>query len=134
MLNQLPPVKNTYMENHNDKVLSDITNLIENFEKVFVAYINENYRSFTERDLQRLIKEELKQNIQAKIKELHIAQAHQNCDPYKIEQVLVNAAQLKATNEEIRESIHKSGVTINQLAKSSYDLKNENYIDAKMDK
>ena len=59
----MPPVKNTYMENHNDKILSDITNLIENFEKVFVAYINENYRSFTERDLQRLIKEELKQNI-----------------------------------------------------------------------
>jgi uncharacterized membrane protein YheB (UPF0754 family) len=69
----MPPVKNTYMENHNDQILSDITNLIENFEKVFVTYINENYRSFTERDLQRLIKEELKQNIQAKIKELHIA-------------------------------------------------------------
>ena len=48
--------------------------------------------------------------------------------------MLVNAAQLKATNEEIRESIHKSGVTINQLAKSSYDLKNDNYVDAKMDK
>ena len=72
----MPPVKNTYMENHNDKILSDITNLIENFEKVFVTYINENYRSFTERDLQRLIKEELKQNIQAKIKELHISQSH----------------------------------------------------------
>ena len=68
MLNQMTPVKNTYMENHNDQVLTDITNLIENFEKVFVTYINENYRSFTERDLQRLIKEELKQNIQAKIK------------------------------------------------------------------
>ena len=80
----MPPVQNTYMENHNDKILSDISNLIENFEKVFVTYINENYRSFTERDLQRLIKEELKQNIQAKIKELHIAQAHQNADPYKI--------------------------------------------------
>ena len=84
MLKQMPTVKNTYMENHNDQVLSDITNLIENFEKVFVSYINENYRSFTERDLQRLIKEELKQNIQAKIKELHISQAHQNADPYKI--------------------------------------------------
>ena len=80
----MPTVKNTYMENHNDQVLSDITNLIENFEKVFVSYINENYRSFTERDLQRLIKEELKQNIQVKIKELHISQAHQNADPYKI--------------------------------------------------
>ena len=80
----MPIVKNTYMENHNDQVLSDITNLIENFEKVFVSYINENYRSFTERDLQRLIKEELKQNIQVKIKELHISQAHQNADPYKI--------------------------------------------------
>ena len=79
MLKQMPPVQNTYMENHNDKILSDITNLIENFEKVFVTYINENYRSFTERELQRLIKEELKQNIQAKIKELHVAQAHQNC-------------------------------------------------------
>ena len=43
------------MNNHNDSVLKDINILIENFERIFVTYINENYRSFTERDLQRLI-------------------------------------------------------------------------------
>ena len=38
-------------QDHNDQIQKDIVNLIENFERVFVAYINENYRSFTERDL-----------------------------------------------------------------------------------
>ena len=48
--------------------------------------------------------------------------------------MLDNAAQPKATNEEMRESMHKVGVAVNQLAKTSFDLKNENFIDARMDK
>lgn len=57
-----------------------------------------------------------------------------NCDPFKIQSVLDHAAQLKATNEEMRESMHKVGVAVNQLAKTSFDLKNENFIDTRMDK
>ena len=76
----------------------------------------------------------MKQNLQVKLRELKLGQAHSNCDPFKIQSVLENAAQLKATNEEMRDSMHKVGVAVNQLAKTSFDLKNENFVDARMDK
>ena len=31
-----------------DQNVQDVVNTIESFEKIFVAYINENYRSFSE--------------------------------------------------------------------------------------
>jgi len=43
-----------------DRLETDVITIIQNFEKVLVAYINENYRSFTERDLERLIRGELR--------------------------------------------------------------------------
>ena len=54
------PSKFEFLQDPKDAVLSDTINIMENFERIFVAYINDNYRSFTESDLQRLIKDELK--------------------------------------------------------------------------
>lgn len=48
ILDKKIPFKQDFLKGKNDKVLRDISNLLENFERVFVAYINENYRSFTE--------------------------------------------------------------------------------------
>lgn len=66
----------------------------------------------------------------AKVKEIDTGESYQNCDPYKIEEILENTRRLRTTNEGIRESIHKVGVTVNQLAKTSYSLKNDNFVNA----
>jgi len=39
----------------------EIALILDDFERYFVGYINQNYRSFTEGDLKRLIQDELKQ-------------------------------------------------------------------------
>ena len=44
----------------NDHINRDVMTIMENFERVFVSYINDNYRSFTEKDLKRLIDHELR--------------------------------------------------------------------------
>ena len=66
------PVKSEYQAAtegaHNDLINRDVMNIMENFERVFVSYINDNYRSFTEKDLKRLIDHELRQLICGKLK------------------------------------------------------------------
>lgn len=133
MLDQKLPAKGEFMGDHRDKVLRDVQNLIDNFERVFVAYINENYRSFTEQDLQRLIKDELKQTLLAKFKELTGDPGFTNCDPSKINLIMQKAEEMRDANEVMRDNIHSLGVTVNQLALSSVKLKQEGFINSDMD-
>jgi hypothetical protein len=52
MLNSKAPSKFDAMHtNKIDQVHRDLHTIIDNFESVFVAYINQNYRTFTEKDL-----------------------------------------------------------------------------------
>ena len=83
---------------------------------------------------QRLIKEELKQNILQKFNELSGLPGMTNVDPHKIKEILKKASQLKHTNEGMRDNIHSLGVTVNQLAQTSVNLKKETYVNAGMDK
>jgi hypothetical protein len=133
MLDQKLPSKFEFMQDTNDKALSEVINLLDNFERVFVAYINENYRTFTESDLHRLIKEELRVSLLSKFREIAGGVGYTNCDPHKIKSIIKKNAQLKSVNEAVRESIHSVGVTVNQLAKSSVALKKESYNNAGMD-
>ena len=134
MLDQKAPSKfDAIHANKADLVHRDLNTIIDNFESVFVAFINQNYRTFTEKDLERIIQDELRRNIMAKVKEIDTGESYQNCDPYKIEEILENTRRLRTTNEGIRESIHKVGVTVNQLAKTSYSLKNDNFVNAQME-
>ena len=67
LLDQKLPNTIEFRQDLVDQNVQDVVNTIESFEKIFVAYINENYRSFTEQDLQRLIKDELKQHVLSKV-------------------------------------------------------------------
>ena len=125
------PTRREVLQDVNDQVFADIVNLIENFEKVFVAFINENYRTFTESDLQRIIHDELRQNILAKVKELGANQAFTNCDPFKIRSILEHHSAIKASNEAIRSQAHQVGVTVNQLAKTLVDMKKDVHVEQK---
>ena len=42
-------------------------NLISNFEALFVSYTRENYKTFTEKDVKRLVNEGLKANLIQKL-------------------------------------------------------------------
>lgn len=56
MLDRKAPSKYDAMHNNKiDKVHRDLVTIIDNFESVFVAFINQNYRTFTEKDLERII-------------------------------------------------------------------------------
>ena len=48
------------MGEKNEVIKGEIRDLVDNFEKVLMTYINENYRSFTEKDIQKLVHNELK--------------------------------------------------------------------------
>lgn len=96
--------------------MKGINSLVDRFENIFVAYINENYRSFTEQDLNRMIRVELKENLLVKIKDLVGEPGYSDIDPSKIKFILKKAKELKGTNDEMRDGIHSLGVLVNQLA------------------
>ena len=56
--------------NQNDRLMSDVQVILENFEKTFISYINANFKTFTENDVQRLIKDELRAGIMAKLNDI----------------------------------------------------------------
>lgn len=61
MLDRKAPSKYEAMHtNKIDGVHRDLNTIIDNFESVFVAFINQNYRTFTEKDLERIIQDELR--------------------------------------------------------------------------
>ena len=49
MLDAKSPTK--FSMDPNDIVHRDLMLILENFERVFVAFLNQNYRSFTEKDV-----------------------------------------------------------------------------------
>lgn len=61
----------------NLKLPLNLTETINNFERVFFDFINENYNTFTEKDLQSLIELHLRRNLTFK-----------KCDPFKIEEII----------------------------------------------
>ena len=66
-LSGLPKVQPLKNECHNDLVFRDMINLISNFEALFVSYTRENYKTFTEKDVKRLVNEGLKANLIQKL-------------------------------------------------------------------
>lgn len=134
LLDKKLPDKFELLQDPKDGTLRDITNLIENFERIFVGFINDNYRTFTESDLHRLIKDELKVAMLGKFKDLCGGDgSFSNADPHKIKQIIKKNQSLRDVNKTMRESIHSVGVTVNQLAKSSVMLKKEAFVSAGMD-
>ena len=123
LLDEKLPFRSEVLRDKTDKTLCEVIELVDNFERVFVAYINENYRTFTENDLQNLIRRELKQSLLFKIDDLIGAPGFSGIDPANIKFILKKAAELKSTNDEMRDGIHSLGVLINQLALSSVNLK-----------
>lgn len=85
--------------------------MIENFEKIFISFMNDNYQKCTEKDIQRLIQDDLRRNIQAKLQELQ-AGNYTNCDPYKISRMLENTQNIKRTNTLIVEQVRKGIATL----------------------
>ena len=53
MLSKTPGPTKYYpqVNNTNEVVKREITELIDNFERTFIGYINKNYNSFTENDV-----------------------------------------------------------------------------------
>ena len=49
-----------------------------------MSFINQNYGTFTENDIQRLIRDELKISLLQKCKDFLGAPSYTNCDPHKI--------------------------------------------------
>lgn len=99
--------------------------VLENFEKVFLNYINENYNKFSEADLQKLFHDILKVNILHEFRNAIGNPNFTDIDPYKVKFILKKMDVLKETNEEMRDHIHTIGVMVNQLAQSSVKLKQD---------
>ena len=60
----------TNLEGNNDVVMEDISRLINNFQKLFVTFTKNNYETLTEKDMQRLVNDELKTNLFTLINQL----------------------------------------------------------------
>jgi hypothetical protein len=58
------------LEGNNDVVMEDISGLINNFQKLFITFTKNNYETFTEKDVQRLVNDELKTNLFTLINQL----------------------------------------------------------------
>ena len=69
-LNPLDDLHDKVATNQNDRLMSDVQVILENFEKTFISYINANFKTFTENDVQRLIKDELRAGIMAKLNDI----------------------------------------------------------------
>jgi hypothetical protein len=62
----LPPAD----EDPSDRVRLDILSIMDSFEQIFVAFLNQNYRSFTESECRKIIHDNLKQLIMRKVNEM----------------------------------------------------------------
>ena len=93
------------ISDQNETVKRDIVEIIENFEKTFVGFINSNFGTFTENDVQRIINDELRRNVKTKLAELGPGEMYQRCDPFKIEEIHTNSKVIRSTNNYIRQSL-----------------------------
>lgn len=59
--NYIPTKSYVHISDQHETVKREIIDLIDNFERTFVSYINSNFGTFTEKDVQRMISDELKQ-------------------------------------------------------------------------
>lgn len=63
--------------------------------------------------------------VKRKLRDLGPGEMYQRCDPFKIEEIMNCAGQIKDTNNFLRESLQKMGTSVQQLAKSSLDLQRD---------
>jgi len=68
-----------------------------------------------------------------KVKQLVGQPGFTNCDPHKIKQIISKTEEVQTTNQLMRDCMHSVGVTVNQMARSSVQLKNDAYVTAGMD-
>ena len=117
---------NYYEKVHNDPtdaVIQDISLTIENFERLLIAYMNDKNRKHHERDVQRLIKDDLRKMIMTKLQDVHQAGNFSRCDPHKIQTILDSSKSIKVANSEVIEKV-RQGITtlINEMVKTVEDM------------
>jgi len=88
ILNRFSKKLDNYYEkvhkNPTDSLIQDVSVTIENFEKILIAYMTDNNRRYNQKDVQRLIKEDLRYNILNKLQNMFQDGNFSRCDPYKI--------------------------------------------------
>ena len=81
MLDAKSPTK--FSVDPTDQAHQDIVTILDSFEHIFLAFLKQNYNSFTEKDCQKIIHDELRVNILEKLKTIE-GGSFQNVDPFKI--------------------------------------------------
>lgn len=75
-LSSIPKVEPVKDECHNDEVFRDMINLITNFEAIFVSFTRDNYNTYSEKDVKRLVSEGLKANLIQKLYQLEVGNSY----------------------------------------------------------
>jgi hypothetical protein len=79
---------------------------------VFLNFINNNFESFTEKDVQGIIELHLRKNLNFK-----------QCDPFKIEEIISSVSNIQFKNSETENKIEQIGQILNDLTKKSLEIK-----------